>query len=290
MIKISFELYPEDGRIKPYEHPFGYVFRGLIMEWLHNIEPKLVHEYHSYGKVRPYSIHSIIYDKVPKIEFNLITFDNNLKESLLKDIIKQENPKFKLGQKNYYIGKIYFETINLRKIFDDSKPITSFKIKFITPTYFSTSLGDYPVRFPLPSLLFGNLAKIWNTISERTGDIDTDRFINWINAHVYASFYKLIVKKRLIGKPQPVYGCAGYCNYKVQKINKLFYKKLLEEENREYDYEYVNEDYLNNCRWLEILCKIGEYTNVGTNRTAGLGVIRYYPYKYVNKEILIGTE
>jgi len=69
----------------------------------------------------------------------------------------------------------------------------------------------------------------------------------------------------------------------VSKLNKLFYKHLLEEAQRQYDYEYVNADYESNCCWLEALCKLGAYTNVGVNRTAGMGVMGYFPKEYLSE-------
>lgn len=50
MLKLTFELYPEDGRIKPYGHPYGYIFRGVIMKWLSDIKPELVHKLHEFEK------------------------------------------------------------------------------------------------------------------------------------------------------------------------------------------------------------------------------------------------
>jgi len=64
----------------------------------------------------------------------------------------------------------------------------------------------------------------------------------------------------------------------------------LEELDCKYDYQFVNEDYEQNCRWLEILCRFGEYTNVGGNRTAGMGVIRYYPKYYMRERDLLIRE
>ena len=56
MIKLTFELFPEDSRIKPYDHPYGYIFRGVIMKWLHENKPELVHTFHEIEKVRRYAI------------------------------------------------------------------------------------------------------------------------------------------------------------------------------------------------------------------------------------------
>ena len=288
MIKLTFELFPEDGRIKPYDHPYGYIFRGVIMEWLREIKPELVHRLHEYQEVRPYSINCKIYKKIPKIDFILVSHDEVLSDTLIEDLLSNEKVKLIIGEKNYFISRVNFERVRLQSFFENSRPIKSFNINFITPTYFNTRMGDYPIRVPIPISLFGNLATLWNDISKEGSKIDQNNFLNWLNFHVYISGHKIKSVKRDIGKLKPIVGCFGNVSYQVTKINRNYYKHFLNELNRKYDYEFVNDDYSNNCRWLEILCKLGEYTNVGANRTAGLGVIRYYPKKYLsNKDFLI---
>lgn len=90
MIKLTFELYPEEGRIKPYEHPYGYVFRGVIMKWLHEIKPELVHIFHEREEIRPYAINYIIHKKIPKLDFILTTYNDDLNDALLKDLISMK--------------------------------------------------------------------------------------------------------------------------------------------------------------------------------------------------------
>jgi len=290
VIKLTFELYPESGHIRPYEVPFGYVFRGVIMKWLSEVKPELVHILHNYEQIRPYSIRRYIHKRVPKIDLSLTTYNENLSDALLQDLMRNQNIEFNVGEKRYYISQIRFERIYLKSLLERSAAVKSFSIRFNTPAYFNTRMGDYPVRFPLPSLLFGNLAHLWNDISKDAADIDRDQFISWVNAHVYISYYKMKTVKRNIGKPKPVYGGIGNASFNVKKFNKKYYKYLLEELGRPQDHKYVNRDYQNNCRWLEILCRLGEYTNVGANRTAGMGVIKYYPNLYLDSEDLLSKD
>ncbi len=288
MIKLTFELYPEDGRIKPYEHPYGYVFRGVIMKWLHEIKPELVHVFHEREEIRPYAVNYIIHKNIPKLEFMLTTYSDDLNDALLSDIISNEKVSLTLGQKQYYISKIQFERINPRDFMGNAQPVKAFHIRFYRPVSFNTSMGDYPVRFPIPLILFGNLANIWNDVMKGTSEVAREALLNWINAHVYASSYNMRTVRVNIGKPKPVVGGIGSVSYRISKIDKLYYKHILEDEGRQYDYEYVNADYKSNCCWLDILCKLGESTNVGVNRTAGMGVMRYYPKEYLsNQDFLI---
>jgi len=279
-IVLTFELYPENGHIRPYEVPFGYVFRGVLMKWLSDCKPELVHELHAHEQIRPYSINFFIYRKIPKIEFKLITYHDLISEVLLKDLISNNKSKLYMGEKCYILSQIGFERIDISQLLLSTQPVKAFSIRFVTPVYFNTSLGEYPVRFPLPSLFFGNLANIWNAINSKVAEINRDELINWINAHVYISYYKMKTVQRDIGKPEKVSGGLGSASFNVQKVNKKYYEKLL--ENQEYSSENfsIQEHYLDKCRWLDALCKLGQYTNVGANRTAGLGVINYYPREY----------
>ncbi len=287
MIKLTFELYPEDGRIKPYEHPYGYIFRGIIMNWLKEIKPALVHELHEFEEVRPYSINCIIQNKVPKIDFVLVSYDDALSDALLKDLLSSEKAKLKIGQKDYFISKISFERFSPNSFIEPSKPVNNFNVNFVKPTYFSSKIGNFPVRFPIPAVLFNNLANIWNSIFINQAEVDQDHLVDWINAHVYVSGYNMRSVKANIGKPSPVAGGLGNASYKVKKINEKYYEFFVKEMHQERNLDFVNENYLNNCRWLEILCRMGELTNVGGNRTAGLGVMRYYPKTYVLNEDLL---
>ena len=290
MIRLTFELFPEDSRIKPYDHPYGYIFRGVIMKWLHETKPELVHTFHEIEKVRRYAINFKIHKEIPKIDFSIISFDEILSETIMKDLLTGDKVKLTFGQKDYYISKVEFERINLKLIVEKTNPIKRFNINFVRPVYFNANIGDFPVRFPNPGSLFGNLSNLWNDISKDDNTLDRKSIINWVNAHVYVSGYNMKTVQQEIGKEKPVAGGIGNASYSVSKINKNYYKHYLEELNRQYDYEFVNTDYLSNCRWLEILCKLGEYTNVGANRTAGMGVMRYYPKEYITKKELLKKE
>ncbi len=290
MIKLTFVLYPEDRRIKPYEHPYGYIFRGVIMKWLHEIKPDLVHVFHEREKIRPYSINFIINEKIPKLDFILTIYNDNMNDALLNDIISSKKNSLVLGQKQYNISKIGFERIDLRNLIEQARPIKLFRIRFFRPVYFNTSMGDFPMRFPIPIIMFGNLSRIWNNIMNGESEIELEEFQDWVNAHVYVSSYKMRTVQSEIGKPKPVVGGIGNVSYTVSKINRKYYVHLLERLDKNYDYEHVNQDFEDKCRWLDILCKLGEYTNVGANRTAAMGVMKYFPKRYLSKSDFLVKE
>jgi len=290
VIRLTFELYPSDGQIYSFENPYGYIFRGIIMKWLNDIKPEIVHKLHEYEVVRPYSINCIINRKIPKIDFVITSFQDDLSEVLINDLLTNEKNKIYISEKEYIISQIRFERINVRNIMKIAKPVKGFSIKFVTPAYFNTSKGDYPVRVPMPAVMINNLVNLWNSHADKKFNIDDKAFIAWVEAHMYISGYNLRSVKRTIGKEKPVVGGLGNATYSVSKMNTFFYAKAVKENGLEQSGEDVNQDYLNNCRWLEVLCRFGEYMNIGANRTAGMGVIRYYPKRYASSDDLLEVQ
>ncbi|MHA1328656.1 MAG: CRISPR system precrRNA processing endoribonuclease RAMP protein Cas6 [Promethearchaeota archaeon] len=282
LTKINIELIPENKMLKPYEHPYAYVFRGAIMKWLHNNNPKIVHQLHDFEKIRPYSINCIMNNDIPKINFIIVCYDDEMKNIFLKKFQRKGNRILCLGEKKYIISDVLVEEKSLVDFIKHSKPVINFAIKFITPTCFNTSLGMYVLRFPLPSIFFGNLINIWNMLARSYAEINKEKVINWINAHLYINYYKMRTVKRDIGELEPLYGGIGDINCRITKLNRFFYEKVKKnlKNNSNIDFSIKN-DYIENCRWIEILCKFGEYTNVGVNRTAGMGVIKYYPREHL---------
>jgi len=282
LTRIEIEFIPKNNMLKPYEHPYPYVFRGVMMNWLREIKPELLHELHKYEEIRPYSINSIIKTDVPRVIFILTSFNENLSKTII-DYFKDKYGKLlNFGEKSYILSRIEVRVIYLQDIIKKAKSISSFSIKFITPTSFNTRISSYSILYPLPSVLFGNLANLWNNISGNDGRIDKDNFINWINSHLYMSYYDLKTVKRNVGESKAYIGVIGIANYKTTKINKFYYQKLKENKAKENLKIVPKDDYKENCRWIDILCKLGEYTSVGMKRTAGMGVIKYNFQKELN--------
>ncbi len=284
MIRLTFELYPKPKSSQIFKNLQGHEFRAVLMNWLRKINPELVSELHRNNTKRPYSIKYSIFKKIPKINFTLISFTPNINKLILQGIILKDNVEIKIKSNVYIISKLHWERIDIKNIFNKSKPINSFLIKFLTPVSFNTKLGDYPVRFPFPSLFFGNLINLWNFIAFDLETIDREKFINWVNSHVYVSNYNMKTIKKDIGKTKPFVGGIGTASFKITKLNKHYYSKTLSTKQKTFKLNnFVLKDYIQKCTCLDYLCKIGELTNVGMNRTAGMGVIKYTPKKYFNE-------
>lgn len=112
--------------------------------------------------------------------------------------------------------------------------------------------------------------------------IDRDDLMQWIDAHMYISGYKMKTVQRRIGKPKPLAGGIGNATFRIKKMNTNYYKHLLSEREKSQRAQKAQTHYKNHCEDIDLLCKLGAYTNVGGNRTAGMGVIRYFPKSFLD--------
>lgn len=283
MRKFHLKLYPINEHVKPYEIPFGHIFQGVIFGWLHEKCPKLTHELHSYNEIRPYSINCYIHRRDPLVEFSIVSYNQSLSAVLYDIIYSIKKQILDIAGKQYEIQGLKTEEIHLEDLMKASAPVRHFHISFVTPVYFRTPHGDYPIRFPMPSLLISNILKIWNILSKETSPLDSYDLIRWVDIHCFPSGYKMKTSKYYIRNTQTVAGGLGFVSCRINKPNTHYYKKHLALNRQEEDKaSEIDSHYRTNCQWIDLLCRVAEYTNVGGNRTAGMGVIKYYPKSYLN--------
>jgi len=271
MYKLKLYLKPKTEKYL-YNKPFGYVFRGYLMNWLNEIAPKKVHELHEYNSIRPYAINSHYKQKEHILELTFISFNSNLGELLYNDIIDNNKFILKLRDNIFNINNIEYGPIALKTIFENAKPVQKFSIHFPKPTCFNTSKGDYPIRIPIPTVIFSNLCTLWNSISESKENIDEAKFLEWLETHMYLSGHKIQTIPQTIGKKRPIVGFKGHTSFIIKDLNYHFYNDKT--------IKYAENDFYSNSIWTDFLCKLGQYTNLGMNRTASFGILNYYPESY----------
>ncbi len=254
MIKFKFELIPEQGAVKPYIEPYGYIFRALFINWLKEIDPKMVHELHTHNKIRPYSI-KVLY-KPTKLIYHLNVFDSNLSNIIINDLINKKEKVFTINDQKFLLKKVLFEEYSLKNLLIKTKSVKNFKIEFLEPTYFNTSRSNNVIRLPIPELLFNNLLNLWNEFYDGIERFQKEDFIDWINKNIFISSLKIKSKAKEMGENVPAVGIIGWVNFEISKNNS------------------------NYAKYIECLCKLGELSNIGGNRTAGLGVIKYMGLDY----------
>jgi len=184
-----------------------------------------------------------------KYSFSIsILLENELERRLFFEIpqyVTQNNIHLGIGEfitQGILINKKTFKFL----IEDAIKLQNRLLLEFKTPTQFTKRGSNRPYLFPTPEYLLSNLARIWNTFSEIK--VDLDELILWVRAHVFVRAYKLKTQEVNIGKTALQVGFRG---------NLL----LIIDEG----------DF---CEWVKALLLFSEYSNVGTKRSIGMGVVR----------------
>jgi len=130
----------------------------------------------------------------------------------------------------------------------------SYYVRFSTPIFFGTTRSTFPLRFPTPEAVAGNLLRLWNEFHVGTGEIEEKPVIDWVNRGVVVTSYALRTLPWSVGKTKPVAGANGWAIYTIRESNPPFE------------------------HWLYALLRFGEVTNVGRSPTAGAADPRQSSY------------
>jgi hypothetical protein len=274
MYKLKLTLKPKTEEVNIYNVPEGYVFRAYLIRWLKELEPKLLHKYHDYNSIRPYSINVWIHKKKNTIDYTMHFFDNSVGEMLLDDITSDHH-EIQINKYKFSIYNIEFGPINLSTVYDASKPIKSYTLYFPKPTYFNTLEGNYPIRLPVPADIYSNLLSITEEVASTNGFYYDEKinYYSWLKAHIYVSGHDIKTVQNHVKTHQSAVGFVGHVSFKIKKPNSHYYENL----EKTYRPSSVEKNHLANCKWTHFLNRLATYTNVGVNRTAGFGVVNYHP-------------
>ena len=179
--------------------------------------------------------------------FKIKVLTDSILEKMIKVFIKSEAPSLSILNIDYPVIAMEYKRINFKAINFSQR----LKIIFKTPTYFASKIHNYPVLFPDPNYFFSNVLKIWNTFNRKYGTIEIENFVKWIKNNVIVLDYRLKTKRVYIEKRNAIKGFVGWIVYGVKD------KKWLP--------------------WLHVLGHYATLSNVGGNRTAGLGLVEFKP-------------
>jgi hypothetical protein len=274
MYKLKLKLKPRTEELNVYNAPEGYIFRGYLLNWLKDLDPKLLHEFHDYNEVRPYSINVWVHKKQNMIDLIMHFFNNEVGEMLMNDV-RSNHHYIKINKYSFSVQGFEFGPIDLGEVYKASDPIKDFNLFFPKPTYFNTTDGNFPIRVPLPREIYSNLLHLNDKIANTNG-FYYDKEINyysWLKAHMYISGHKIRTVQEHIKTNQTAVGFTGNVSLRIKPPNSHYYKNL----EKTYRPSSVEKNHLANCKWTHFLNRLATYTNVGVNRTAGFGVVNYHP-------------
>ena len=244
----------------------GHLIRGAILQEIKNFDNELSEKLHEGNKIRPYSLSPLIpYDKRlnrtkrgeiiveedSTLKFRLGILTQELAERMVKITLRSDEMKLQLAEGEFKVASIEIKKKSVKELLmEENHPPTTFSLSFLTPTYFNISRQEFPMRFPDPRYLFMNLATLWNAFCEEKVLVDQEELFNWVENHISINAYKLSTRTVYIAKNAPKIGFKGWTRF-----------QLSGEENYQ--------------RWVHALARYSEFSNIGANRTAGLGCTQY---------------
>jgi len=273
----------------------GFAVRGIFYELLKKVNLDLSNKLHEGKKLAPFSCTPLLSGNKKKIIWKSVSpFSRTFFQITLLDkdvclewqnlLIKGIN-SINLLTNEFPVIEVGLRVIDPNQLIQSKKPVRSFKISFITPTFFRVSpklcyickksinenilklltLTKPPYHFtplPHPEFLFRSLVRLWSNFSNIKLNIDIIEFLDWLDRGgvVVSAFPNGIRTCRFFEHPTTnkwIVGFTGTVHYNL--LNSLYDKKYAE--------------------IVDVLLKFGEFTNVGGGRTAGFGMIKYEPQK-----------
>jgi len=243
----------------------GHILRGAILKLINKHDKELAEKLHEGNKVRAYSIsplHSvgkqinrtkrgeIIVEENELMKFRFGVLTKKLAERMVKITILEEQMILNLVNIKFEINRVEIKKTTAKELLEKNPESNKFQLKFITPTYFNIAKQDFPLRFPDPRYLFMNLATLWNTFNEDKILVDQEELFEWIENHVSITGYNLQTRSEYIAKGVPKIGFKGWTHFQLSGDEKY-------------------------QQWITTLCSFAEFSNVGANRTAGFGCVKF---------------
>lgn len=271
----------------------GFIVRGIIYEMLKSIDPSLSENLHGLKRIAPLSTSQITIE-FPKsrklvegaiLSFRISALTEELSAKIVSYLTENTNLTLKIKDGEAKLAELSVSTLNPKKILEEAKPIKSFSIDFLTPTFFRQSITRKCCQYcpnpktkcphlkpfkhyryitlPDPYLIFRNLLRLWR---KYTGiDLNHKEYIDWLlKGGITISGFPKLKTVRIYEHPTTPKWSVGF-------IGKVFFNLPEDTYNEEM------------AKITHALLEFGGHSNVGGNRTAGFGVIKYKPKQEENK-------
>jgi CRISPR-associated endoribonuclease Cas6 len=254
----------------------GFISRGIFYEILKNMDPNLANNLHKIKKIAPYSTSPLVLETKNRVltKNDIFTFTISLltEDLIMKTrefLIKNNDLIIKVKDAEAQIINLTISVMDMKSIMNELTPITAFSVDFLTPTYFRQTLLKNPydktknirkkyyryVPLPDPYLFFRSLARLWKKFVDI--NINYKEYINWLlEGGIAIAGYTTLKTYRIFEHPTIPKWNVGF-------VGTVYYNTPRDT----YDEKMA--------KITHVLLKFGEYSNVGGNRTAGFGKIKY---------------
>jgi len=263
MIQLKFHLMsPFTGRL-----PFtGGPLRAAFLNLLRQADAELSSQVHDASEVRTYSLDPFPYDRQFMTLFKEgeeYTFGVNLLDSehyarAIRQLVIANRTGIRLYHHLFPVRRIDLEQVNLettmaswveefKRARGNSVVVTMY---FLTPTQLSMYGSDMGCLLPQPERVFPALLRVWNRINQATSLERVSDYREWVEKNVSVSYHRIHTETVPLGRGRDFVGFVGKVVYVVGDRNSPF------------------------AALTGGLARFAEVSNIGKNRTAGLGRVR----------------
>lgn len=258
----------------------GYAVQGLFYKILSSVDQSLADEIHSIRKPAPYSVTPVIDAATGEpiyryllpektFYFDITALGDRLCRALSRGILALNEISF--NGTACRVEALDFRLVEVRELWKRTVPVKRFAVRFVTPTKFTAPPRDVSdllglngdrvwlapprnVVFPDPERLLVSVLNFWVANLGET-PISDEAYRKWLKAGgVACSGYPEGIKTVSLKPGGASIGFLGKVHYVIPSD------------------ALMSEPFM---RLTDALLKLGELFNVGDERTAGLGMIRY---------------
>lgn len=280
----------------------GYIVRGIFYHLIREVDPRLAEGLHQVKRLAPFSTSPLTIEyaedrkrgAVKKLRrgdtllWRAALLDEGLAKRFLDSLLLKM--EVKVGDVNAHLCGVSVESIDAGQLFKRAEPVRSFIVDFETPTFFRQSIlreccpfcpvdrgscrhvRDAVRRYrfiplPDPYLMFRNLLRLWMAFSNVPLK-NHKEYIDWLKyGGVAVAGYSDLKTVRVYEHPTTPKWSVGF-------VGRAYFN--LPEDTYAEDMAKIT----------DTLLKFGEHSNVGGNRTAGFGCIKYKPKGDLKSNVL----
>jgi CRISPR-associated endoribonuclease Cas6 len=242
----------------------GYVARGLALHIMNRISPSLAQDLHEPNAIKPYSVTPLYFRSLKKTpdgylmdpsvpcSFRIRFLDDSIAKAAMEYFTTSEGTMM-IYDTTFKVASLTVRSEDFTKV----ETANAFHMVFDSPTHLAKIGSKYDQLFPEPTAIFPNLMRMWDRFmpeGSRFGKEVHEKYRQWLAERMTVSGYDLrtVVVK---GKSMKI-GFVGWCAYRMDGDN----------DDNDAGFGHAT------CK----LARYAEYSNVGMERTAGFGVVKYF--------------
>ncbi len=243
----------------------GIPLRAAFLDLLRKNSDELSSKVHDSEGIRSYSLDplpfcrdfSTFVENGKEYTFGVNLFDTGSFSSTIRRMALTTQHDFHIHHYRFPLKRIDFQTHDADTLMEfwstegltDDHTKMKVRFNFLTPTQLANYGSDYAYLLPAPEKVFSHLLRVWNTIGYGTKLDQVSEYRKWVEENVYITFHRIRTVVVPLGRKRVVNGFVGQVDYDFEEYHKHFLPLTIG------------------------LARFAEFSNIGKNRTAGLGKV-----------------